>query len=88
VLAKLIGPPLSFKLAVWTLLGQGAYLALGLLRLGRSGARLRDLLYAPGYILWKAALYLRIVAGRGPAVWTRGHREPATTEAQPEPVEV
>jgi GT2 family glycosyltransferase len=76
-LAKLIGPPVSFRLAVWTVVAQGAYLALGLTRLGRGGARLRDLQHAPGYVLWKAMLYLRVLGGRGPAVWTRGHREPA-----------
>ena len=82
VLSKLIGPPLSFGLAVWTLGAQVAYLSLGLARLGRSGARLRDLVHAPGYVLWKGSLYLRVVVGKGPAGWQRGHREPAT-EPQP-----
>jgi len=88
VLAKLTGPPLSFKLAMWTLIAQGAYLALGLARLGRSGARLRDLLHAPGYVLWKAALYLRVLGGKGPAVWTRGHREATPVELEPEAAQV
>ena len=77
VVAKLAGPPIGFKLALWTVVAQAAYLALGLARLGRNGARLRDLLHAPGYVLWKAMLYLRVLGGRNPRAWTRGHRAPA-----------
>ncbi len=87
VLARLVGPPLSLKLALWTVVAQAAYLTLGLARLGRSGARLRDLLHAPGYVLWKASLYVRVLGGRGSKAWTRGHREPASIP-EPEPVEV
>jgi cellulose synthase/poly-beta-1,6-N-acetylglucosamine synthase-like glycosyltransferase len=81
-LSKLLGPPLSFTLALWTIATQIAYLALGLTRLGRSGARLRDLLHAPAYVLWKASLYLRVIAGKGPSVWQRAHRGP-TPELEP-----
>jgi cellulose synthase/poly-beta-1,6-N-acetylglucosamine synthase-like glycosyltransferase len=82
VLARLIGPPLSFKLALWTVVAQGAYLAFGLARLGRSGARLGDLLHAPRYVMWKALLYVRVLGGRGPRAWNRGHREPVTAERE------
>jgi hypothetical protein len=77
VLAKLVGPPLSFKLALWTVFAQSAYMALGLGRLGRSGAQVRHLMHAPRYVMWKGMLYLRVLGGKGPHGWTRGHREPA-----------
>ena len=83
VFARTMGPPMSFKLALWTVAAQGVYLALGLARLGRSGARVGDLLHAPGYVMWKALLYVRVLGGRGPRAWNRGHREPATAEHEP-----
>lgn len=74
IAAALRGAPFSRRLAAWTVLAQAAYLVLGIARLGRSGARLRDLLYAPRYVAWKLSLYARVLAGRRPATWTRGHR--------------
>ena len=81
-LAWLIGAPMSRRLAFVTVLAQSTYLVLGLARLGRSGARVGDLLHAPAYILWKGSLYLRVVAGRGPREWTRGHRNEGEEEAE------
>ena len=72
--ARLIGAPWTLALAAWTLAAQAAYLSLGLVRLGREGARIRDLLHAPGYILWKGTLYIKVLAGRGTRIWVRGHR--------------
>lgn len=77
-----IGPPLSFRLAVWTAVAQATYHTLGLARLGRRGASLRVLLHAPAYVLWKGGLYLRVLTGRGPTAWTRGHRVEALPERE------
>jgi hypothetical protein len=81
-IAKLVGSQLSFQLALWTLAAQGAYLTLGLARLGRNGSKLRHLLHAPGYVAWKGMLYLRVLGGRGPSGWNRGHRAPAESERE------
>ena len=83
VIAKLSGSQLSLQIALWTMVAQGAYLALGLARLGRNGSRLRYLLHAPRYVAWKGLLYLRVLAGKGPSAWNRGHREPAAAEREP-----
>ena len=55
-------------------LGQAVYLTLGLLRLRRRGVSLRVLAQAPRYVLWKSALYAKVLSGRGARGWTRGAR--------------
>jgi hypothetical protein len=53
---------------------QAFYLVAGFARLGRGGVSLACLLHAPRYVLWKALLYARVLAGRGGRTWTRGFR--------------
>lgn len=78
VAAIAVQQPVTIALATWLVLTQAVYLVGGLLQLWRHGASLRCLVHAPGYILWKCALYARVVTGGGSRAWVRGPRREAS----------
>jgi glycosyltransferase involved in cell wall biosynthesis len=63
-------------LATATLLGQAAYVLLGLRLVRAPGRVYRALLTAPRLIASKVVLYAKLISGRGPQTWVRtGRRE-------------
>jgi cellulose synthase/poly-beta-1,6-N-acetylglucosamine synthase-like glycosyltransferase len=72
-LAWLSGSGVLLGIVSYGLAAQVSYVALGLLRL-RRGVSLRLLAHLPRYVVWKGFLYVRVLAGRRPHAWVRGHR--------------
>lgn len=72
------------RLALANLAGQLAFIAGGL-ALARAPASVwRALLRAPMFAIWRLALLLRLLAGRGPTRWVRTAREPQAAFDRPD----
>lgn len=72
------------RLALANLAGQLAFIAGGL-ALARAPASVwRALLRAPMFAIWRLALLLRLLAGRGPTRWVRTAREPQAALDRPD----
>lgn len=54
--------------------GQAVYVLTGLAMTGASPKLYQALLYAPGLVVWKILLYLRVLFGAGPKAWVRTAR--------------
>ncbi len=72
--AAALGSPVGVGLGLAILAGQAAYTLAGL-ALARAPRRVyAALLYAPAFILWKVALYARLLLGIKPKSWVRTAR--------------
>lgn len=66
--------PLARLLALFTLAGQVVYVFAGLRLVRAPAAIYRALFYAPVFLLWKVALYLRVWLGERQSAWIRTTR--------------
>jgi hypothetical protein len=75
--AAALGRPAPRRVAVALAGAQVVFVAGGMRRVGAPPAAWRGLAHAPALVARKAAIYARIVAGRGPRSWVRTTRDPA-----------
>lgn len=75
-------PPAIRRLALANVAAQAAFVTGGLLLVGAPARVWRALALAPGLMVWKLGLLMRLWLGRGPTSWVRTGREPPAGQAR------